>query len=112
MLGTNDILANNFLTGNVIHPCEKKPVGKYCHPLTKKMGNNLKPIMKVMRFAMGRSRNRFNVTLLMKSHQNHVTYNLSDEIMDNQQYSLARDLHTIMPWCGFKEIEDKPHLTR
>ena len=74
-----------------------------CHEFSKKMGNNLEAIMRVMRFANGRGK----IILLKKFMQDFKKfskYNLNDTEMFGQ---LESDYtHTIIPKCDLKQSEE------
>ena len=84
------------------HPCTATSGPPCCHSFTEKMGHNLEAIMKVMRFANGRSQRNFNTMEFMKQFKNFPKYNLSDApaTMDTYEY-----LHTIIPSCDLKQSE-------
>ena len=62
----------------VKNPCEttEEDEKQCCNKWTKNIGNNLKSIMKVMRFAMSRGKS-----------------------IKNKKYQNQLDLNTMIPWC-------------
>ena len=92
------------------HPCEidkkiTKSKNKLCNIFTKKMGHNLKAIMKALRFSLGRGKSHFNITHLLEELNGQISY---DTKSYNPDWSSdLRDINSILPYCKLKMIEAK-----
>lgn len=87
------------------HPCEIdktiiKSKNKLCHTYTKKMGHNLKAIMKAMKLSLGRGKSHLNITQMLDELNGKIKY--ATKSID---YNLIRDINSILPSCTLKMIE-------
>jgi hypothetical protein len=75
-----------------------------CNIWTKKLGNNLKPIMQIMRFASRRGQSGFDAEALLASVSKNKTllkYNINPIGTGFYQTKMAKDMTTIIPACSY-----------
>ena len=63
---------------------------------TKRMGNNLKAIMKIMRITIGRGKSSLNVEELFQMYQPYINYSLIRNEQDFARYPFDLDLNSII----------------
>ena len=78
---------------------------------TKRMGNNLKAIMKIMRITIGRGKSSLNVEELFQMYQPYINYTLIRNEQDFAWYPFDVDSNSIIPWCELKDEKEGPKNT-
>ena len=84
-----------------IHPCDDVAnYKKCCHSWTEKIGNNLKAIMNVMRFAAGRGKSRLKVDGFLERVLENLQYSVKNLTVDELD---VVDYQTLIPWCDLNQ---------
>ena len=87
------------------HPCEED----CCNKGPRSMGNNLEAIMRVMRFAKGRGKARFNSTEFLQHFvdANELRYPIRIMKEDLKDHMSVRDTNAFIPFCELKDAKEK-----
>ena len=78
------------------------------HKWTKRMGNNLKAIMKVMRIIIGRGKSRLNGKEFFQMSKPYLNYSLIKDEKYFSSYPFDIDFNSIIPWCEIKDEKEGP----
>lgn len=74
-----------------------------CEVLPSRIGNNLKAIMKIMRFAIGRGKFDLNSTDLLKTgileKSNYTLFHSKDQFDSREK---EKDINSMIPWCQLR----------
>jgi hypothetical protein len=96
----------NESTASVVHAVNQieQFENRVCNSWTKKMGNNLKVIMQIMRFASRRGQSGFDAKELLASISKNKTllkYNVNPIGTGLYKTKMAKDMTTIIPACSY-----------
>ena len=96
--------------------CDQYSGNENCstHKWTDQVRHNLKAIMKVMRFASRRGKNRFNVSSIIGNNSESLKYPVAAEYRDLSFFQEKRfddyvdpkfqiDVNSMIPWCRKRE---------
>ena len=102
------ILLQLFLVKN---PCEttEEEEKQCCNKWTKNIGNNLKSIMKVMRFANHRGRSSFDLESIIPNATNKLGYALENLFWSSGR-TTKLDLTTMIPTCYMENIDENTDM--